>query len=511
DAEPSSGINVASISASLSGGGSVTSSGYDPGTGLVTLELTGLDEGSNTITLNVSDVAGNGPTTEALNFNVDTMPPVIDDLSWSIPEGDWIGVDNATLTVTVTDSGIGVDLSSAVVGDSGTGTVGILAYDSVTHVLSIPLSDLGEGEHTITLDIDDAVGNHAVQQSVTFGVDLTDPVIDETTWAGPWAHEPGHWTNNASPTITVNAYDPGFGVLPPTGSGIDASTASATLTLNGGSILLPGTVNYASGVITVALSGLADGEYGLEVEIDDNVGHSATPKSVVFHVDVTGPAFANPYPANQYETNNRGLAPHIDITDAGGAGVDPDSIAWTMTRQSVPVVGTLTPPWDGLTSTFTADADLASDGYYDLAVSANDLVGNPSSYPPATWFFLLDTTKPELDSVVLDLYRRIPDVAGGVIYTPLKKPEIRVDFHDPALGSGFNGAVCDTPGTFDVYVYADADMTVPVDGTLDRDATPSNNSAPWGGKWVPTPNLPDGDYFVKVVITDDAGNIRNPE
>ncbi len=508
--ETGSGMNTGVGAFTLSGNisGDITALGSGSWNGLVYTFIPGpdLNEGETyTATMaNAADVAGNVADTLTFTFQVDVQPPTISGLQ---PTHDtWVAAGTPMIQATVQDIGSGIDESTIVMMVDGSAIVH--SYASGTGVVSyIPSSALSEGAHTVTVDVSDNAGNAATQASWTFNVDTVHPVIDEATWAGPWTHEPGHWTNNASPTITVGAYDPGFGVLPPTGSGINASSVKCYL--NG--TLEASSYNTSTGRIEFGVSSLADGEYTLEAHIDDNAGNPATPKSITFHVDATGPAFANPYPLNEYETNNRGLAPHIDITDVGGAGVDPDSIAWTMAKLGGLVDGTLTPPWDGLTSTFTADADLTPDGYYYLTVSAADLVGNNSTYPLATWSFLLDTTKPELDSVVLDVYRRIPDVAGGVIYTPLKQPEIRVDFHDPAPGSGFNGVVCDVPGTFDVYVYADADMTVPVVGTLNRDATPLNNSAPWGGEWVPTPNLPDGDYFVKVVITDDAGNTRDPE
>ncbi|HBK60575.1 MAG TPA: hypothetical protein DDZ84_07240, partial [Firmicutes bacterium] len=178
DAEPSSGIGT--VSATVTAPGTATAT-YDSATALVTIVLSGLPEGDNTVTLNVSDVAGNGPTTKALNFKVDTTKPLIEpSANWDPPMPYTLA--NATVLsvdVEVTETGSGIDPATVVatVDTGGSATTSV-----VGSVVTISLTGLKYGANVVTLNLSDNVGNAALPVDGTVNVtDTVAPVIDDTS------------------------------------------------------------------------------------------------------------------------------------------------------------------------------------------------------------------------------------------------------------------------------------------------------------------------------------------
>ena len=349
-----------------------------------------------------------------------------------------------------------------------------------------------DGKYKVQVRAVDKAGNKsAYGESGEYWLDATLPVVDDATWSGPWTGQPGNWINSANVTISVTAYDPGADAVPPTGSGLKLD--SAWYELDGAAPIA--VTADPTGNISVSLLGLPDGEHILTIGIEDNAGNQALPKSIVFHLDTAGPTFSNPFPADGYETNNTAIAPHIDIADVG-SGVNPESIAWDLAGGMPGATA-----WVDPTSTFTPNVPLSPDGVYSMDVYASDIAGNGSISP--TWGFLLDTAAPEVSNVALNVQR----IIGTVPYTPNSTPSINVTVIDVLPEpSGFNGGNSLNDGTFDVAVFSDAAMTMPVDGTLTREVRPTFNSDPWPGSWIPAVPMADGDYFVKVIVTDDAGN-----
>ena len=166
--------------------------------------------------------------------------------------------------------------------------------------------------------------------------------------------------------------------------------------------------------------------------------------------------------------------------------------------------------WSDPVSRFTpgsaaAPALLLKDGVYSLEVCAQDEVGHKPVYPPSdAWQFLLDTVAPVVDSIEPNVYRRI----GGRVYTGRngtegKELELTVTVSDPGPNpSGFN-----VRGTLDVEVYGSTDTLIPGRVSRDPSSRPDRNTDPWTATWKSAAVLPDGTYYVKVLATDDAGNI----
>jgi len=374
-----------------------------------------------------------------------------------------------------------------------------------------PNYDLSDGQYWIRVKAVDGSGYQSASWAVAgspYQLDATKPVID----AGTWDPSNDSWIGTNTYTVKVNITDP-MGEGGSYKSGVKQSTLSASIS-PGATI---GSRSWSGDTVSIPISNLANGtEYTLTVNVQDNAGNGAEEKQLKFKVDLLGPTFTEAFPADGFETNEKSIRPYIKISDAE-SGVDPDSIAWTMTDPgSSAVSGEST--WDDvdlstfIPGTVANPVDLSKNGYYSLRVYAEDEVDHVSNYPPSgTWRFLLDTVDPKVDLVELvDAYRQIPD-ATGAIYTPVNTPTVRVTVSDPSPGSGFNGGSSEASGTLNVYVYQDEGMTQPVDGALSATGRPTTNNGVWTETWAPSAALLDGDYYVKVVVTDDAGNTRTSE
>lgn len=131
-------------------------------TGTSSYSLSGLSDGSHTVTISATDHAGNTATT-SVAVKVDTTPPAVTITAPSA--GASLSSPDVTLTWTATDAGSGVATVQVAV-DNGT-------YQTVSGT-STTLSSLAAGTHTATLRVADAVGN-VRSVSVTFSVVPTTP------------------------------------------------------------------------------------------------------------------------------------------------------------------------------------------------------------------------------------------------------------------------------------------------------------------------------------------------
>ncbi|MCJ7489280.1 MAG: Ig-like domain-containing protein, partial [Thermoplasmata archaeon] len=123
-----------------------------------TREFTALAEGAHTVSVRVTDNAGNSVTI-GVTFMVDTVDP---SLSITSPEAAWETEDRAvTVTWTCTDTGCGIDRIEVCI-DGG-------AFTTVGTVSERIFSDLEAGEHTVDVRAYDKAGN-MVEESVVFTV-----------------------------------------------------------------------------------------------------------------------------------------------------------------------------------------------------------------------------------------------------------------------------------------------------------------------------------------------------
>lgn len=484
-----SGIGIASVDVS---GGVLDSVSYNIGAGTVTIAVKDMNApGAKSVTLRVSDRAGNQATSTQSFTIVDSAKPTMG--AWDIngtgvADGVWIPTSSATFGEQITDAFPSLGITSVTARRDG-GSATPVPHDTGNRY-AISFSGMSDGAHTLEFTATDGSGN-SQSATLNFNVGTVDPVIDGDSWSPASSS----WVPSSSATITVKAAD--------SGSGIDGATANAWIDPVGPTV----SASYASGSgkIIVDVSGLAEGDYTLYVSIKDKVGHTAATKSMTFKVDLGGPVFANAFPSNGLETKDTGIAPHIDITDSVSE-IKSDSIIWTMTALGGGSVGGAR-LWSDPTSTYTPSVALAADGTYTLGVSARNNADLLSTYPasPDTWTFLLDTVAPSRaeGAVIADLGPS-PRTIGTEQFTADTTPTVWVQAWDDLGGSGFNNDF--SPSSIEIKVYSDASMGAEVSGSTTAGTRPLTNDEEWEATWVPDDSLDDGDYYYQVIATDDAGN-----
>lgn len=127
-----------------------------------------------------------GSTLTGLRLVVrERVAPVITILSPS--SGAYVSNNQQPVIFTVVDEdgGSGIDLSTLVVKQDGTavssGTIQTTAITNGYSVTYTPASALGDGSHTVTVNVRDHDGNAAAEKSTTYTVDTVPPTLNVTS------------------------------------------------------------------------------------------------------------------------------------------------------------------------------------------------------------------------------------------------------------------------------------------------------------------------------------------
>ncbi|MHB8142316.1 MAG: beta strand repeat-containing protein [Thermoleophilia bacterium] len=166
-ADSGSGINSSSAAVYLDGS-TTRLSGCTATATSISCPVTGLADGSHTITVSVADNAGNTGTASG-SFtvaSVDTTPPSITSIE---PTGT-IMTDSATVQVYYTETGSGISSAASYVYLDSVLMTGC-TYTST--VVNCPITGLLQGSHTITGRIYDNAGNYADIASTSFTVNVS--------------------------------------------------------------------------------------------------------------------------------------------------------------------------------------------------------------------------------------------------------------------------------------------------------------------------------------------------
>lgn len=251
-AQPPASWNMTSASITFTTAGSPTAidCSLDGGafaacTTMTSYAVTGLAEASHTMTVRVTDAAGNTNTASA-TFVVDVTPPTV-----TITTAFATPTNNNKPPIAFTTAGAPTSIQCQI----DTGAVGACASPFT------PGAALTEGAHTITVKATDAAGN-AGSDSVAFTVDTIAPTV--TINSGP-----ANPTNDATPTITFT----------PAGSPtvveckVDAGAYAA-----------------CTSPFTVATA-LSEASHTITVRVTDAAGNQNL-ASTTFTVDVTPPTLA---------------------------------------------------------------------------------------------------------------------------------------------------------------------------------------------------------------------------
>ncbi|BCB90158.1 hypothetical protein Psuf_074710 [Phytohabitans suffuscus] len=243
---------VESVEYSLDGGA------YTAYTAPVTVNTAG----QHTVSYRATDAAGNTSAAQSVSFSVvappqDTEPPTVNATVAGQRDGNGAYVGAATVTVTATDAGSGLDRIE-------------YSVDGQPYaVYTAPVTVNQPGQHTVSYRATDRAGNTSTAQSASFTVvaapgDTTPPTVNATI-AG---QQDGSWSYVGSATITLTAADTG-------GSGL----LRVEYALDG-----HGYIVY-TGPVTVN----TPGQHTISYRATDRAGNVSTTGSTAFNVVESGP------------------------------------------------------------------------------------------------------------------------------------------------------------------------------------------------------------------------------
>lgn len=415
----------------------------------------GVANGSHTLTVRISDRAGN-QADASLTFLVDRTAPSIR-----------VAAPAPGAYVTTASPALRLEYSDEDGVDTATLKVRLNAAD-VTHLFTIGGAaatahlagalTLPEGGATLTAEIRDLTGN-AGSTTSTFTVDTVAPVVSVAAPVGP--------VNSAAPAASVTYSD--------SGSGIDS--ASLRILLDGADVTRLFAVAAGGAVGTLeTVPPLADGPHTLEVSVSDRAGNPATGTGP-FVVDTTLPMATFVKPADNSFLNTPAPSIELSYGDGTGSGVDPASLRVFLTRDGEAETE--------ITSLFTIEADKASgqipsssaltDATYHLRATLRDRAGNPGT---ARATFELDTVAPT--------YRIVRPAQSSALAT--RTPAILITYGDDRSGVDPSRLVLRIDGVDRSALLArepdQATVTLPAEEALE-----------------------DGTHTLEVTVEDRAGNV----
>ena len=406
-----------------------------------------LADGTYSVTVQVTDDAGNVQTSTALAVTVDTRvaAPVI-----ALSDDTGTAGDNQTNDATpgfaiATDN----DAISVMVSiDGGTPVAATKAADGQWHIDSAALAD---GDHTIVATVTDLAGNTATS-SLAFTVDttLSVPTIDLADASDSGSSNSDNITNDTTPAFTLG--------------NIDADVISVQVLING--TAYPATLT--DGTWTFTAPELADGDYSVTVQVTDDAGNVQTSTALAVTVDTR---VAAPVIALSDDTGTAGDNQTNDATPGFTVSTDPDAFSVMVSIDGGKPLAA-TKDADGQ---WHIDSTALADGDHSIVATVTDLSGNTAT---SSLTFTVDTT--------------------------LSVPTI--DLADASDSGSLNSdnITNDTTPAFTLGSI-DADVTkvqIIINGTA-YDAVKAE------GRWTFTaPELADGDYSITVQVTDDAGNVQ---
>ena len=437
---------------------------------------TSLTDGSHTFDVRATDAAGNTDGTPATyTWLVDTAAPsstigfpaasgeynvagwnagcATSGLCGTYSDGSGSGVDQVRVSVRRVSTGLywnGASFSSAPEVLLNTG----LAGGNWTR--AFPASNFpADGDYTVSVFATDDVGNAETPSALTFHFDATDPTGSLTAPAD------GAALRGSSVTVSSDSAD--------TGSGVDSAEFQRR-PAGGGAWTTIATDTNAPYAANWDTTSLADGDYDLRVITTDAAGNTFTSATRTVTVDNTAPSAATLDTLPAAIRNGQGLT---------GSGSDATSGVDSLTY--LYCVGTSCSPSTPIGSSTTGPeytvtwASQPADGDVRVRVRVTDSAGN--SLDSAVQGVEVDNTNPTGSLTA----PADASVLGG--------NSVTVSSDSADTGSGVDSA--------------EFQRRPAGGGAWTTIATDTN--APYAANWDTT-SLADGDYDLRVITTDAAGN-----
>ncbi|EIF0160097.1 Ig-like domain repeat protein [Salmonella enterica] len=413
-----------------------------------------LSDGQHTLSVTVTDIAGNTKTSAELQIEIDTQ----------------VQIDSVTLT---TDSGVSahdnvtnVTRPSFEIATPDDVTTVLVSFDGVnwTPINKIAAgrweftagSALPEGHYTLSVKATDKAGNTA-DSTLNFIVDTHVDGLSVVMLDDAGKHSTDGITNITSPRFEISAREP---------------LQSVTVTLNGHTSIL--TQGAGNKWIFTPETPLADGTYKIDIVAEDIAGNTIT-REVSFTIDtiVSEPSI------DLLDADDSGESAVDNITNVtkprfiiGNVPADIDTVVIRINGVSYPVTVTGNNHWE-----FQVPVAL-NDGVYDAVVVFRDVAGNTSE---KTLSFTIDTTT---------------------------NVSVRMEPASDSGSSNSDNLTNKQNPKFEGTAESGAKLVVTIiDDASGREVLKQSITVGADGNWSVTPNmLADGTYTINVVATDVAGN-----
>ncbi len=414
--------------------------------------LQGLPAGANAIQITVSDVAGNPPFIETLNFNVPpaTLPPL---LIQQPVAGD--GVINAAEQGVPLEINGNVPAGSTVTVVLNGQTINAVVDDAGNWTATIPVSTLGTltngSSYDLVTTVTDSTGN-TTSQTVPLSVNTTPPeAVTVATFAGDGTL---NQSELAQPLILNGRGTPGDDV---------------SVTLN--NVPYRTTVNddgsWSVEIPVADLAALSAASYDIVVVTSNAAGNSSS-QTLPLTIDTAQPTLTLDTIAQDGTVNASEQTQPLLVNGTGNRG---DTIAVTLNNQTYNTV-------------------VSNDGSWSLSIPASDLAQVPAGSQLLTVIATDAAGNTNVDDTSL-LFDRTPPVAS--VNPPGDNGYFGVDDEDAPLVFTGTGSAGDT-------------VTVVLNGKSYTDTVAD------GGAWTVTvpandvAQLPQGVNPATVTVTNPAGN-----
>ncbi|MEZ3500634.1 Ig-like domain-containing protein [Pantoea sp. KPR_PJ] len=429
-----------------------------------------LADGSHTLSVTVTDAAGNVSEATTLTFTVDTLAPAAaSELLLTDNTGDSQGPlssgsstdDNTPVLSGVAEAGATVSVYD---GDTLLGTATADADGS----WSFTPAALTNGSHSLTVTVTDAAGNVSTP---------TAPIVINVATDLPPATSSLEITDDTGSTLVQLSNGAVTADNTPTLSGL--ATPGALITLYNGDVVLGSVTADASGQWAFTPDALDDGTYAFRATLTDAEGNVTDTPTITLTIDTLVPDAAG----DLLLSSNSGETV-IPVTSGGATNDNTPVLSGTAEPGSIisvldgtQLLGTATAGSDG-SWRFTTPA--LTEGSHSLTTTVTDAAGNISA-PSAPILFTVDTLPPA-------------GVSGLVV----------TDDVGDSTGPLTSGATTDD-STPILSGQAEPDSLVTLyDGSVVIGSVTVGTDGNWS---FTTPALSNGSHSLTLIVTDAAGNV----
>jgi hypothetical protein len=340
DPDPSSGIKPNTAMIHVDNRHQVGTTITDSG---ISILKSGLTDGSHKIEAFICDNLYNC-SVSTWHINVDATAPTASAMQ---PTGN-INTSSSTISANLSDgSGSGVNAGGVSVSMDGGNVTSSCSINASN--LSCPTGALADGDHNISIDIPDNVGNHGTA-AWSFHLD--------TAAIGVTGQQPAplSWQTTLTPQIGANFQAAGMGII---------NTGTVQLTIDGVEVTSEASID-ASGV-HFSPGPFAEGNHIVRVTAFDDAGHTGQ-SEWNFNVDTIAPDISQEMPQGNTGSGMPSISAHyID----NGSGIDIASVRVLLNGDDVTSSATA-----GVSDiTYTPGSNLPA-GANNIQVSAADNAGN---------------------------------------------------------------------------------------------------------------------------------------